>query len=77
MFIEYLFVTFPIRKVYTETLAFNASQFESALGSVFTVEGVLQEHEYYDGEYHDLTISSVSRSQWDQLKHDFGRVHPI
>lgn len=64
LFIDYLFQTFPLRKLYSEVLEFNVRQFGSALSVIFEEEGRLREHEYYDGRYWDRLILSISRKGW-------------
>jgi RimJ/RimL family protein N-acetyltransferase len=68
MFIDYLFRAWPLRKVYAHVPAWNVNQFGSAIGPIFTEEGRLREHEYYDGKYWDVHIYSVTRSRWDAIR---------
>lgn len=60
-FYGYLFKTWPIRKIYMEVPAFNYAQFASGAGRQYDVEGVLKDHDYYDGEYWDHYLLAVYR----------------
>lgn len=76
LLLEYLFMNWPIRKVYAEALAFNIPQFGSALGRFFTEEGRLVSHEYFDGGFHDLVILALYRDQVeDPLRRLLRRDH--
>lgn len=58
-FLYYLFETFPLRKVYIETPEFNLNQFRGGFDSFFQPEGLLKDHDYYNGTYWDLHILAV------------------
>jgi len=62
LFLVYLMTSFPLRKIYFETPAFNAEQFAPALSQLCVTEGCLTEYEYHDGRYWDYIIASISRS---------------
>jgi RimJ/RimL family protein N-acetyltransferase len=59
MFVRYLFHTFPLRKIYLEVPGFNWPQIASAAGTLFEVEGVLREHDYYAGRHWDKYICAI------------------
>jgi RimJ/RimL family protein N-acetyltransferase/aryl carrier-like protein len=59
LFIRYLFHTFPLDKIYMEVPGFNWPQVRSGQASLFRVEGVLRDHEYYAGRYWDKHICAV------------------
>ena len=56
LFAAYLFMTWPFHKLYFEVIDYNLDQFASTLGTLFVEEGVLREHQYYDGKYRDTHI---------------------
>jgi RimJ/RimL family protein N-acetyltransferase len=61
-FVDYLFHTFPLHKLYLEVPGYNWSQLESGAGRLFTVEGVLLGHDYYAGQYWDKRVCAIYRS---------------
>ena len=62
---DYLFVSFPFRKVYLESLDFNYAQWGLSGGSELArEEGRLTEYSFLDGRYWDLRILSVEREAW-------------
>jgi RimJ/RimL family protein N-acetyltransferase len=62
-FVDYLFATFPLRKLYAEVLADNMGPFARASG-VYEIEGIFRAHEYVDGRYSDLHVLAVHRERW-------------
>ncbi|MCU0309760.1 MAG: GNAT family N-acetyltransferase [Acidimicrobiales bacterium] len=64
IFIDYLFLVFPFRKLYGATIQNSANRFETAFGEVWIEEGRLTEHEYVNGAYVDLITVSVTRERW-------------
>ena len=68
LFVRYCYEVFPIRKLYLETTAYNASQFSSSIGPIFEEEGRLKDHAFMAGEYHDLLILSLSRDRWNEIR---------
>lgn len=67
IFVDQLFRSWDIRKVYAESIDVNYERFSSGAGRVFAEEGRLSEHEYVDGEYHDLVVLAISRERWQAL----------
>ena len=68
VFVDLLFSMLPVRKIYMEVPTFNLGSLGSALGAIFTEEARLTEHHYYDGQYWDRVILSLSRSTWSALR---------
>lgn len=66
LLIEHLFTEFDLRKVYAEVMVPNGAAFGSGAGRVFVVEGRLTDHEYLDGEYHDMLVMAISRERWEE-----------
>lgn len=60
-FVDYLFATFPLRKLYFETTEDTMAPFGSAVGSVLVEEARIREHTYRSGRYVDLFILSMTR----------------
>lgn len=61
LFVRYLFHTFPLRKLYLEVPGFNWEQLSSGAGRLFTVEGVLRDHDFYAGRYWDKHLCAIYR----------------
>jgi RimJ/RimL family protein N-acetyltransferase/aryl carrier-like protein len=59
VFVRYMFKTFPLRKIYIEVPGFNWAQMASGEGVLFQVEGVLKEHDYYDGQFWDKYYCAI------------------
>lgn len=62
---DYLFRGWPIRKIYLESLDFNLAQFRGLLDDLAREEGVLRQHTYLEGAYHDLHILAIYREEWE------------
>jgi RimJ/RimL family protein N-acetyltransferase len=67
LFLNYLFVSWNLRKVYAETSELSSWTFASGAGHYFRVEGTMPEHEYYDGRYWDRYVLAFWRRDWDAL----------
>ncbi len=65
LFVDYLFQNWTIRKVYAETTEFSAAHFSSGLGKLFTEEGRLKQHQYFQGRYWDYLTYSLTREHWE------------
>lgn len=64
LFIDHLFDTFPVRKLYAEVLDANYAQFASIPAGLFVEEGRLRNHEWVAGEWADLAILALYRDAW-------------
>jgi RimJ/RimL family protein N-acetyltransferase/aryl carrier-like protein len=62
-FVDYLFHTFPLFKLYLEVPGYNWAQLESGAGRLFEVEGVLRGHDYYAGQYWDKRVCAIYRER--------------
>ena len=60
----YLFDTWPLRKVYFETIEFNLAQFGALPGDLFIEEGRFRSHIYYRGRYWDVVTLCVYATDW-------------
>jgi len=61
-FVDELFATFDLRKLYAEVLEPNLAAFGSGLDRRFAIEGRLRGHEYVDGDYVDLLVLATTPS---------------
>lgn len=67
LFIKDLFTAYPLRKVYVTVFSYNTQSLESNLRAGFIEEAVLPSFKFYDGEYYDYHILSLSRDSFSQL----------
>jgi len=74
LLVDYLFLNFPFRKLYADSLGPNLSQYLSAASSLFAVEGRLVDHEFLGGEYVDLVTLALYRETW-QVRRESTRVN--
>lgn len=63
VFIDYLFHILPLHKIYLEVPGFNWPQMQSGEGKLFTVEGILHDHDTYAGQLWDQRICAVYRQR--------------
>lgn len=68
---SYLFLAFPIRKLYAEVLAPNLAQFGRGFPTLLYEEGRLREHSFAGGRYVDQHILSITRERWFQDRRGF------
>ena len=61
---NYGFATWPFRKIYMEATETSYASFKSGLGRLFSEEGRLREHSFWNGRYVDLLILAVYRATW-------------
>lgn len=64
LFFDYAFSTLNIRKIVSYNIRFNGATFkmQERLGCI--EEGVLKEHVFFDGKYHDVHILSLSKENY-------------
>jgi hypothetical protein len=73
LFLRYLFVLWPFRKVYLEVPEYNLPQFASAVSEgVLKEEGRLREHLHFDGNYLDQYLFAVYRSDASKFDERYG-----
>lgn len=67
LFYSYLFAEINLRKVYSYALAYNeiALKVDQQIG--FQIDGVMKEHIYQNGEYHDAIILSLMAKDFFQI----------
>jgi acyl carrier protein len=65
LFVDHLFRTWPLRKIYARLHGVAAASLASGLGRLFAEEGRLVEHEYVDGAWVDVHVLALSRARWE------------
>mgnify|MGYP002390836065 FL=1 len=68
-FVDHLFATWPLRKLYAEVLAPNLEPFGSAVSLLVEQEGVLRDHAYLDGGFVDQHLLALTRRRWEERRH--------
>lgn len=63
-FLDMLFKHYNLRKVYTEVYSFNDASMNSHLAAGFEEEARLKEYRYYNDNYWDFIIYSVTRKRF-------------
>jgi RimJ/RimL family protein N-acetyltransferase len=66
LFLGLCFRNWNLRKLYAEIPGFNWAQFESVTDYFLRVEGLLPDHEYFDGRFWDHRIVAVYREDFEQ-----------
>jgi RimJ/RimL family protein N-acetyltransferase len=65
-FIDHLFRAFELRKLYIEVAGYNLNAVLGGPQTLFEMEGVLRDHEEWNGELWDNYIGALSRSRWEE-----------
>lgn len=65
LFVNHLFRTWPLRKLYAEVLPHVAESFASGIGGIVREEGCLVAHAFVAGAWSDLHVLSLFRSGWE------------
>lgn len=76
LFVDYVFKTIDLRKIYIESLEYSVEEFRSAVGKYIEEEGTLRGHDFFDGEYLDLHIFAIYRDGWMKAKPLIQRMVP-
>lgn len=64
MFLDHVFVTYPLRKLYLEVAESVYGLFSGGADQVFFVEGQLVQHLWCDGGWQDLIMMAFHREHW-------------
>jgi RimJ/RimL family protein N-acetyltransferase len=64
--IEYVFSTWPFRKLYAEVPEYNLRTFGSVTKRFFRREGLMTEHVFLDGRYWDVHVLATDRATWER-----------
>jgi RimJ/RimL family protein N-acetyltransferase len=70
---HYAFLTWPMRKIYMEATEDSYQQFRKRLGTLFSEEGRLRGHTFWNGRYADVLILAVYRETWEAEAADWLR----
>lgn len=62
--LDYAFWSWPIRKIYAETVDLNYESFRSGEGKLFSVEARLRAHTYVGGAFRDVYTLAFHRDAW-------------
>ncbi len=62
LFLDHLFQSWPVRRIYFEVPDFNIGRLGSVLDEFASMEGRLRGHLYWRGEWHDQLIFVVDRA---------------
>jgi RimJ/RimL family protein N-acetyltransferase len=71
LFVDWLFQSLPLRKVYMEVYAYNPSVVRMLHKLGLPVEGVLKGNRFWDGAWWDLHIFALDRERFAEVR---GRV---
>lgn len=74
---DYAFRSYDLRKVYFETLETELVEFRSMVGGLLREEGRLRSHRYVFGQYVDLFVLALYRSDFDELLRSLGATAPV
>jgi hypothetical protein len=77
MFLEHVFVNWPLRKVYLDLPEYNLDQIAGGVGSLFEIEGQLLAHTYFDGRYWDQYFLALYRTKWAEVGGRYLRVEGL
>lgn len=61
--LNFCFTTLNLHKVFLKVFAFNAPAIKSYEKAGFCVEGILKEHHFYNGIYHDVYLLGIINKQ--------------
>lgn len=67
-FIDHLFDTWPLRKLYAEVLEPNLAGVGRGAFDLFETEGVLREHAYVGGTYVHQHLLALRRATWETVR---------
>jgi len=66
LFVNLLFQSFNLRKLYFEVLEYNISRFRDTVGTWLKEEGRLKDHSYFAGRWWDQSILALYRDDFNQ-----------
>lgn len=65
LLVDHLFQTTDTHRVQSDTAVENTAEHKSLLKVGLSVEGIVRQAEYRDGSYHDHTLFSILRPEWE------------
>lgn len=78
IFLDHIFVTHPLRKVYFDVVESMFGLFAGGAGRVFVVEANLVEHQWGEGRWQDMLMLAFHREHWmtlaNRVRSDLGEV---
>jgi len=74
VFIDYVFATWPFRKLYMEVPGYNIAQLRSGIGRLLAEEGRLVRHVWLNGRHWDLHVLALHRDAWESRREQLVRV---
>lgn len=66
--LEYLFRSFPVRKVYADVSEFNIHPMKPLMAGGFVEEGRFREHTWHDDRYWDVIRLAMHREKWNEVR---------
>lgn len=66
--LEYLFCSFPSRKVYADVFEFNIRPLKPLMAGGFVEEGRFREHTWHDDRYWDVIRLAMYREKWNEVR---------
>jgi RimJ/RimL family protein N-acetyltransferase len=67
LFVDYLFTTFRLRKLYVELPEYNRYLVDGLVGSLLRQEGCLEEYFWHDDRYWSMLLLSMQRGAWEDV----------
>ena len=67
-FLDDLFRSYPLRKVYALVYGYNVESLQSNLAAGFEEEGVMRAYRYLNGAYHDCHILAMTRERFAERR---------
>jgi RimJ/RimL family protein N-acetyltransferase len=68
LFMDYLFKTIPMRKIYVDVLAYNHLSLKTCLNGGFIKEGCFKQHHWFGDRYWDMYRLALYRDAFTALK---------
>jgi diamine N-acetyltransferase len=68
LFVDYLFRTLPLRKIYVEVFGYNPRVVGMWRKVGLVEEGILKGDRFWDGSYWDLHVFAIHRPAWPDLR---------
>ena len=72
-FLGHLFKTYALRKVYMNIFDYNNNSIDALKSLGLKEESRLKEYHYYNNNYYDLVIFSVSKSEYELLLNKYAK----
>lgn len=63
--LDYMFCRYPLKRVYCDIYSYNTESLACTLQCGFEEIGRIPEYRYYNGEYHDLVLLTITREEFE------------